>query len=122
MARNRFRACILWTGIIFSMLILSGCEQKTINQILADPSQYANKEVAVAGTVTWSTSLLGNGVYEIEDGTGKLLVVSTSGVPRKGAQVVVKGKVREGFDLSMFNLPDPIASGLVLMASSHKAR
>ena len=121
MARNRFRACILWTGIIFSMLILSGCEQKTINQILADPSQYANKEVAVAGTVTWSTSLLGNGVYEIEDGTGKLLVVSTSGVPRKGAQVVVKGRSGRVRSLDVQSA-DPIASGLVLMASSHKAR
>ncbi|MBN2338848.1 MAG: hypothetical protein JXP48_09940 [Acidobacteria bacterium] len=122
MTGNRFGKWVLWTAIVCSVLLLAGCEQKTINEILADPSRYANKEVAVAGTVTWSTSLLGNGVYEIEDGTGKLLVVSTSGVPRKGAQVVVKGKIREGFDLSTFRLPDPIASGLVLMESSHKAR
>jgi hypothetical protein len=122
MTGNRFGKWAVWAAIVCSVLLLAGCEQKTINEILADPGRYANKEVAVAGTVTWSTSLLGNGVYEIEDGTGKLLVVSTSGVPRKGAQVVVKGKIREGFDLSSFRLPDPIASGLVLMESSHKAR
>jgi hypothetical protein len=50
-------------------------------------------------------------------------------VPRKGAFVEVKGKIKDGFDLTsvgdFLSLPEPIreriASGLLLVESSHKA-
>ena len=52
-------------------------------------------------------------------------MVSDRGVPRKGAQVTVKGTIREGFNLGTLgdriNLPAGIGSGLVMMESSHKA-
>ena len=88
---------------------------------MADPSRYANKEVAVVGNVTRSVSVLGRGAYEVEDGTGRLWVVSQTGVPRQGARIVVKGKVRDAYDLTLFNLPEPMSSGLVLVEISHKA-
>jgi RecJ-like exonuclease len=102
---------------------MSGCEQKTINEIRAEPSRYANKEVSVVGTVTRSYSVLGRGVYEIDDGTGKLWIASEKGVPREGAKVVVKGKIRDGYNLGSFiKLPESISSGLAMIESSHKAR
>ncbi len=109
-------------GIIL-VLAMSGCEVKSINDIRADPSRYANREVSVAGSVTQSYSILGNGAYEIEDGTGKLWVVSKSGVPRNGAKVVVTGTVRDGYNLSsIVKLPEPISSGMVMIEKSHRAR
>ena len=33
--------------VVLLALAMVGCEQKTINQIKADPGRYANKEVAV---------------------------------------------------------------------------
>ena len=41
-----------------------------------------------------------------------------------GARVVVKGKIREGYNLSGLGdrLPAGLGSGLVLVESSHKAR
>jgi hypothetical protein len=109
--------------IVSELFLLAACEQKSINQILADPQRYANREVGVEGNVVQSYSVLGNGAYQVDDGTGKLWVVSKSGVPRKGARVGVKGRVRDGFDLgSVVKLPEAVSSGLVLIESEHKAK
>jgi hypothetical protein len=102
---------------------MAGCERKTINEIKADPSRYANHEVAVAGTVTRSFSVIGKGAYEIEDGTGRLWVVSDRGVPREGAQVIAKGKIRDAFNLgAIVKLPDPISSGIAMIESYRRAK
>ena len=109
--------------VVLLALAVVGCEQKTINQIKADPGRYANKEVAVVGTVVRSYSLLGRGAYEIEDGTGKLWVVSEKGVPREGAKIVVRGTIRDGYNLgSLVKLPEALSSGMVLIENAHKAR
>lgn len=108
---------VLWA------VAMAGCEQKTINQIKAEPQRYSNHEVGIIGTVTQSYSLLGTGAYEIDDGTGKLWVVSKTGVPREGARVGVKGTIKDGFNLgSLVKLPEQIASGMVLIESSHRAK
>ncbi|HEV7844056.1 MAG TPA: hypothetical protein VGO69_10200 [Pyrinomonadaceae bacterium] len=79
-------------------LFAAGCPQReTISKINADPGRYSNKEVAVAGTVTDGYGLLNYGVYEIDDGTGKLLIVTQrSGVPSRGSKVGVKGRIYTG--------------------------
>lgn len=116
----------VWRSIFLAggILMLIGCERKSINQILADPHQYAHREVSVVGQVVQSYSVLGRGAYQIEDGTGQLWVVSYNGtgVPRKGARVGVKGKIQDGFDLgTLVKLPEVVSSGLVMIESSHKA-
>lgn len=123
MRRPNFRRNALLAAAILWILALSGCEQKTINEIRADPARYANKDVSVVGTVTRSYSVLGRGAYEVEDGTGKLWVVSDKGVPREGARVGVKGTIRDGFNLgSIVRLPEAISSGLVMIEKEHKAK
>jgi hypothetical protein len=123
MRRIRFQNHALLAVIAFSALIVAGCEQKSINDIRADPSRYANREVGVVGNVTRSFSVLGKGAYEIDDGTGRLWVVSENGVPRDGARVAVKGTIRDAYNLSsLVKLPEPVTSGLVMIESSHKAR
>ena len=122
MRTRRFQNCAFGVGILFCLLFMAACEQKTVNEIKADPSQYANREVAIVGNVVWSSSILGRGAYQVDDGTGRILVVSQAGVPRKGARIVVKGKVRDAYDLSFWSLPEPVSSGLVLIEISHKAQ
>lgn len=112
-------------GLASLPLLLVACEQKSINEIMANPHRYANHEVGVVGRVVQSYSVLGRGAYQIDDGTGKLWIVSVSdkGVPRKGARVAVRGKIRDGFDLgSIVKLPEAISSGLVMEEASLKAR
>jgi hypothetical protein len=108
---------------ILGALATAACERKSINDIKSDPSRYSNQEIVIAGNVVRSVSVLGKGVYAINDGTGELWVVSQTGVPRDGAQVLVRGTVRDGYNLSEFvKLPEPVSSGLVMIEKSHKAR
>jgi hypothetical protein len=80
-------------------VIFTACpSQTTISKINADPARYRNKEVAIAGTVKDSYGALGQGAYEIDDGTGRLWVVTKRGVPSRGARVGAKGRVYTGFN------------------------
>lgn len=121
--RSNLRYSLVLLGTVLAVLLLGACGARKVNQILSDPTKFANKDVKVEGTVTESYSVVGRGAYQIADGTGRLWVVSTKGVPRKGARVSVKGRVKEAFDLGgLITLPKGLDSGLVLVESSHKAR
>ena len=113
--------------VVLAGALLSGaCASRSINQVLADPGRYRDREVKLSGSVVDSYSFVGNGAYQIEDNSGKLWVVSNRGVPRKGAKVSVKGTVREGFSLGSvgdkLKLPPAVSAGVVLMETSHKAK
>lgn len=83
--------------ILVGALLVSACpKQETISRINADPGRYRNKEVGIAGTVTDAYGVLGKGAYEIDDGTGRIWVVTDRGVPSKGSRVGAKGKVYTG--------------------------
>lgn len=78
-------------------LLLSGCAQRLrIGQLNSDPTRYINRNVSVEGRVTNSFGALGTGGYQIDDGSGRLLVTSSRGVPAKGATVRVTGRVQSG--------------------------
>jgi hypothetical protein len=73
---------------------LVACERTKIGDVTADPGRFMNKEVNVAGQVTQSIGFMGKGIYQIDDGTGRLWVLANGrGVPSKGAMVGVKGRV-----------------------------
>ena len=80
--------------LLAASLLLTACpSRQTIAKINADPGRYHDKEVAIAGTVTNSYGFLDKGVYEVDDGTGRMWVATTRGVPAKGTRVGVKGLV-----------------------------
>ena len=90
---NAKRIAYFITVLVFGVLLVA-CDQTKIGDITADPGRFLNKEVAVAGQVTQSIGFLGKGIYQVDDGTGKLWVLAESrGVPSKGAMVGVKGRV-----------------------------
>ncbi len=123
MRRSRIFRTVIFLLVFICAILFSGCERKTINEIKADPGRYANREVAVLGHVVQSVSLLGHGAYEVDDGTGRLWVVSQTGVPRKGARVLVRGRIRDGFDLGSFvRLPERVSNAMVLMEHEHRAK
>jgi|SRR5688572_6872691 len=124
----RYTLCraVVAAALSVSALASAACASRTVNQVLADPSRYRDREVQLSGAVVDSYSFVNRGAYRIDDGTGQLWVVSDKGVPRTSARVTVKGTIREGFNLGSLgdriNLPQGIGSGLVLMESSHKAK
>lgn len=88
--------------IIFALLatcaLASAASAKTtINKINADPGKYYNKKVSIEGTVTDSYGVLGQGAYELDDGTGKIWVLAERAVPARGSHVEAKGHVITGF-------------------------
>jgi hypothetical protein len=86
-------------SLLAGLLLLTACpSQTTISKINADPGRYRNKEVGVVGVVRDSYGVLGNGAYELDDGTGRLWVVTRRGVPSRGAKVGAKGRIYTGFN------------------------
>ena len=85
--------------VVAASLILAACPTRTsIERINRDPGRYAGKEVAIAGHVTTSFGALGTGVFEVDDGTGRMWVFSERyGVPGNGARVGVRGRIEQGF-------------------------
>jgi hypothetical protein len=85
--------------LLVGALLFTACpQQTTISKIMADPGRYRNKEVSIAGTVTDSYGVLGQGTYEIDDGTGRMWVATRRGVPARGSHVGAKGRLLSGFN------------------------
>ena len=127
MTSRRVAQFALLTLLVAGGLMSTACAStRTVNQLLADPGRYRNDTVKLSGQVVESYSVADRGAYQIDDGTGRLWIVSTHGVPRKDARVTVSGTVREGFNLGSLGdairLPAGISAGMVLMESSHKAK
>jgi len=96
-AMQLLRKTFFLSTIVASALALTACPNQTnIAKINQNPARYQNKDVALIGTVTDSYGALGNGVYELDDGTGRIWVMTTHGVPSKGARVGVSGQVYSG--------------------------
>lgn len=92
------RSCIL-AAFVVCAIFLTGCPTRTsIAEINRDPGKYSGKEITVAGKVSDSFGALGTGVFQIDDGTGRLWVFSQNyGVPGSGAKVAVTGRLQQGF-------------------------
>jgi hypothetical protein len=85
-------------ALLTGTLLVTACPSQTnISKINADPGRYRGKEVGIAGRVTNSYGLAGNGAYEIDDGTGRIWVATKRGIPARGAHVGTKGYVYNGF-------------------------
>jgi hypothetical protein len=80
-------------------LTLAGCASTTpIRRLLDEPQRYEGRTVRVEGRVTRSAGLLGVGAYEIDDGTGRIVVIAQGrGVPAQGANTRAKGTFRSVF-------------------------
>ena len=92
------RACLavmLSAGLFVLLMLLMACAAKTVNDVMADPGRYRDREVNVKGEVTESVGVLGRGFFKLQDGSGSLWVYTTRGLPRKGARVSSKGRVRD---------------------------
>jgi hypothetical protein len=118
--RARGTALVLALGLA---LLGTACKETTVARLLAEPNRWQNREVGLKGDVVDSVSFLGRGAYKLDDGTGTIWVVSTHGVPRRGARVGVRGTVKDVVDLGrIIQLPEQIGSGLVLTDAEHRAR
>src|SRR5215813_5147688 len=86
-------------AVVAAMILMVGCPTQTsIADINKDPGHFAGKDVSIHGTVSDSFGALGNGVFQIDDGTGRMWVYSQNfGVPGNGTKTAVTGRIEQGF-------------------------
>lgn len=117
------------TKILLIVLVAAGAvltaacpDRKSIADIEANPSRYQNKEVVVAGVVRDAYGInvpftkVRGGIYKIDDGTGSIWVFTENGVPSKGTEVGVKGRLQSGLNWNGKNW------GLGIIESDRKFR
>jgi hypothetical protein len=99
MMESRGRVQLALLAILLGICL--GCPGRTtIAAINRDPGRYSNRQITIAGRVTNSFGALGSGVFEVEDDTGRMWVLSQSyGVPSTGAKLAVTGRISQGFAL-----------------------
>ncbi len=92
-SRHPVRLAFPWLLTIATLLVIPGCKGTTpIKTILDDPERSNGKQVQIAGEVTKSPASPSPESFEVDDGTGKIFVLSKEHViPREGTKVVVKG-------------------------------
>lgn len=71
--------------------------QPSVRDILANPAAFEDRSVTIAGTVTESVNVIVLRYYQVDDGTGHIVVVTHKPVPQRGAKVEVTGKVHQAF-------------------------
>ena len=86
--------------VLLTTGLLVGCGARTVQiaQLKSEPGRYDDKTINVTGTVTnsYGIPLVPFQLFNIDDGTGQITVVSRAGrAPAKGARVQVRGKVSE---------------------------
>ncbi len=83
---------------VFAALTAACATGASIGQVKTNPGRYVDKSVTVHGTVTssWGIPLLPLKMYQVDDGTGEILIVTDDDrIPSRGARVKVTGKVSE---------------------------
>ena len=97
--------------------LIAGCKASNIpvtpiKTLLDDPARFDHQTVRIAGDVTRSFGILGYGAYDVEDGTGKMAVVTkANGAPRIGAKVGVEGEFRSAFTMGATTAAAIVESG-----------
>lgn len=88
----------LLAAAAFAVFTAACATGASIGQVKTNPGRYVDKSVTVRGTVTssWGIPLVPLKMYQVDDGTGEILVVTDDErIPSKGARVKVTGKVGE---------------------------
>src|SRR5258706_9208728 len=96
------RVIHLGPAVLLVAIGLGACRTTVtpIKTLLDDPSRFDKQTVRIAGDVSEAIGVLGYGAYRVDDGTGKLLIVTKAGgAPRSGAKVGVEGVFRSAFTL-----------------------
>ena len=85
---------VVLAALLASVLLLAGCPSTKISDIQKDPGKYMNKQITVSGKVSSSYGMLGMGMFQVNDGSGSIWVLSENyGVPGQGTNVDVTGQL-----------------------------
>jgi hypothetical protein len=85
-------------ALLAALLFLAGCSTPVpIGEINRDPGRFSGKEITIKGRASDSVGGFGVGLFQVEDSTGSILVLSQNfGLPGNGADVSITGQVQQG--------------------------
>ena len=88
--------------LVVATFLLAACPaHESIESINRDPARFHRHEVTIAGRVVNSFMAMGVGVFEIDDGTGRMWVYSKKyGVPGEESRIAVTGVIQQGFSVA----------------------
>ena len=124
MRRSRVQGAAVCLAVLLAgAFVGAACAARSVNDVMADPGRYRNRDVNVAGEVTESVGVLGKGFFKLQDEGGSLWVYTSRGLPRKGARVSSKGTIRDlaSIDSVPESIRQAVGSGLLLVESDRKA-
>ncbi len=90
----------IFAGVVLSVLI--GCASRaTVADIKEDPGRYQNHVAAVHGKVIQIVGIpfLGKSLFQLDDGTGSIWVMSSKQVPARGQKIWARGEIRSGLKI-----------------------
>lgn len=102
---KRTQLGIILVLALAAAMATSGCKDNRtrVSAILSAPEKFVDREVLLGGEVAQSYAMnlliAEAGAYQVDDGTGKIWVITRNGVPASGSQVGVKGRVTGGLKL-----------------------
>lgn len=98
-AARSWRVKLLAAAWLALLAISAGCKGATpIQELLQNTAGFDGQTVQVTGEVKTAAGAFGKGVYQIDDGTGTIMVVTEKGgVPTQGSKVGVRGTFRSAF-------------------------
>jgi uncharacterized protein YdeI (BOF family) len=67
-----------------------------IATVASNPAQYTDADVLIRGQVVNQVGVFGQGVYELQDNSGSIWVITDKGIPAMNSTVTVRGKAQEG--------------------------
>jgi hypothetical protein len=89
------------------VLLLAGCPRReNIALINHEPGRFGGREITIAGKVVNSFAVMGEGAFEVDDGTGRMWVFSQKfGIPGRDAGLAVTGRVQQTFSIGGRHFP-----------------
>lgn len=87
-------------AVCLGTFLLAGCAARGVRvaELKDQPTKYVTRSVSVNGVVTssWGVPLMPFQLYNVDDGSGEITVLSRSGrAPARGTRVQVRGKLNE---------------------------
>jgi hypothetical protein len=88
------------TVALLGAILIAGCAARGVKiaELKDQPGRYDDRKVSITGVVTssWGIPMVPFQLYNVDDGTGEITVVSKYGrTPSKGQRVRVKGRINE---------------------------
>jgi hypothetical protein len=99
----RLSSCICRLSILGYLITLTGCSPLvTVQSVQQQPQRnWLTQTVKLRGQVGSLAPLLKGQVYELQDATGKIWVLSPNRQLRSGQQILIQGRVRyESIDVA----------------------